>query len=230
MAGHRWAPQLSRFGTSGLRHERMFTDGANYCAAVAGFEGGSSSSWFMSWGDERPEIAPVYPRWTAERCLLAVVASSGAVAGAPRELVVIHDGSRTAVRSRDGRLLSLTTGSTVAYAVDSSIRVHTPGESGGVVLPEDLGEEARAMINVEALFELVNGVGEPPSMGHTCEPITVRSPDGYRLQVSVDPSSGLVREATGTGPGGELTLRLVYSRVVPANSRWFDAAHIDAAF
>jgi hypothetical protein len=97
-----------------------------------------------------------------------------------------------------------------------------PGKS--LVLPPDIGAEAKAMIDLDELCDWA-GAGQVEAV----EPFLFRieAHSGERLLVRVDPIVHAIVDVRSLEDPARVLLTLVHFSVVPQRAEWFEMEHTD---
>jgi hypothetical protein len=181
-----------------------------------------SNDWTMGGTDRSFEELSVPPG----RTLIAEVASTGAVAHAPRTLHLLLSQSGLAVRQSD-RLLWLETDRLSAFTgTDGQIEViHHADEA--TLVPRDTGTEARALASVNAFRAWLDArsqfapVPTEAYLGRPASEITLSTEDGRTTVLTRDLETGIILSARGRSLQGNFELRMTSVEITESTADQF---------
>ena len=168
----------------------------------------SPNDWTMGTDSSFAELS-VPPGHT----VVAEVASTGAIAYAPRTLRLLLSQSGLAVREF-GRLLWLETDRLSAFTgTDGQVRIaHHEDETN--LVPRDTGTEARALASLNAFRAWLDArsasapVPAEPYLGRPSNGHTLTTEDGRSTEITYDLETGIILAAAGRSLQGDFEVRV----------------------
>ncbi|MFI7062727.1 hypothetical protein ACIBL3_17220 [Kribbella sp. NPDC050124] len=161
------------------------------------------------------------------RTVVAEIASTGAIAYAPRTLRLLLSQSGLAVREFD-RLLWLETDRLSAFTgADGQVMV-VRHEGETTLVPRDTGTEARALASLGALRAWLDArsqsdspVPTAPYLGRPSDSLTLHTQDGRSTTITRDRETGIILAARGRSLQGTFELRMTSVEITQSTPEQF---------